>query len=99
MLTALFRLINLYENSPSAIILTIFVIDLMLSFAVIFRTDMMDIKKQKKHMKTSSFRREQHLVRQDMISICHRICVSVAVVLMSPRFLPAFAYGSTPDVF
>ena len=36
MLTALYRLITLYENSPSAIIVTIFVIDLLLSFAVIF---------------------------------------------------------------
>ncbi|MBQ1418751.1 MAG: cardiolipin synthase [Firmicutes bacterium] len=36
MLTALYRLITLYENSPTAIITTILVIDLLLSFAVIF---------------------------------------------------------------
>ncbi|MBR5981771.1 MAG: PLDc N-terminal domain-containing protein, partial [Firmicutes bacterium] len=36
MLTALYRLIHFYESSPSAIVLTIFVIDFLLSFAVIF---------------------------------------------------------------
>ncbi len=36
MLTSAYRIITLYENSPSAIITTIFVIDLLLSFAVIF---------------------------------------------------------------